>query len=112
MSRARRCEAADCEAELPPRSRALFCGLHEHDWVAAGEVPLEASVVSGAVRRAGVRIEEETWIVVRDVYCASCRQPYHLVKDEPCWPMDTVLRGGPMGVRKRRDDVEELAERP
>lgn len=102
------CNAADCENELPPRSRALFCPDHEHDWVAAAEMPLEVGQVSTAVRRAGVCVEKETWVIVRDVYCAQCRQPYHLARDQPCYPYDGVLRGGPVGIRKRRDDTAEM----
>lgn len=107
------CEAADCGKELAPRSRGVFCPDHEHLWVAAAEIPLEAAQVWAAVRRSGARIEEETWVIVRDVYCQACRQPYELVRDMPCYPAGQVLRGGPVGVRRRRDDDTELAaERP
>jgi hypothetical protein len=111
-SRRRSCEAADCE-RTPGGGRALFCDEHEHDWVAAGEVPLDPGKVWSAVRRSGVEIEESTWIVVRDVYCARCRQPYEQVKGKACEAYGPVLRGGPpVGVRRRRVDGEELEARP
>lgn len=108
MSRRREfpCPVEECESVA---TRSGYCELHSHDWVAAAEVPIDNGHVAGAVRRAAVTLREETWVKVLDVYCASCRTPFGEARNTPCDSYSSVLRGGPLGTRKKREDDDPTA---
>lgn len=93
----------------PSIRKSDFCETHTHLWIAAAEVPLDNGHVAGAVRRAAAQLKEQTWVRVLDVYCSTCRQTFAAARGTPCNPYSTVLRGGPLGTRKRRveDDQED-----
>ena len=99
---------SDCDQ--PRVRKSEYCEIHTHPWIAAAEVPLDNGHVAGAVRRAAAQLKETTWVKVLDVYCQACRQSFAQARGTPCNPYSTVLRGGPLGTRKRRSDEDEDGE--
>lgn len=93
--------------EEPSIRKSLYCETHTHAWIAAAEVPIDNGRVAGAVRRAAAELKEHTWVKVLDVYCQSCRKTFVQARDTPCDSYSTVLRGGPIGTRKRRVDDQD-----
>lgn len=75
-----------------------------HVWVAAATVGLDNKQALHAYLRHSVRIPQEFKINVLDVYCEQCRRPWDDVVNELCeaYVSNEHLRGGPIGVRKKR----------
>lgn len=81
-----------------------------HEWVGAATVSLDIRQARRANLRGSYRAPKQTRIDVLEIYCAQCRRPYNDVVDaetgqiEPCIAATTTehLRGGPIGVRKKR----------
>lgn len=96
--------------EEPSIRKSLYCETHTHAWIAAAEVPIDNGRVAGAVRRAAAELKEHTWVKVLDVYCQSCRKSFAEARGTACNPYSTVLRGGPLGTRKRRECDDEAEE--
>lgn len=76
--------------------------------MAAVTVDLVAKSARMAERRGTVRIPTATKVEVMDVYCKTCRRPMSAVTGEPC-EMAGLLRGGPIGTRKKRGGVDDNA---
>jgi len=79
----------------------------DHDWVAATYVPVEDEDDPARIARdAAMVLPINTKVIVLEVFCNSCRRPFDDVRDEPCVANDpnnnTHLRGGPIGVRRKR----------
>jgi hypothetical protein len=91
----------------PSIRKSDYCEAHTHAWIAAAEVPLDNGRVAGAVRRAAAELKEATWVRVLDVYCSTCRQTFAQARETPCNAYSTVLRGGPLGTRKRRVEDDD-----
>jgi DNA primase len=54
--------------------------------------------------------EDETFVLEGNVWthnCQHCRKNYLDARTTPCSPYSTVLRGGPLGTRKKRMDADE-----
>jgi len=77
----------------------------DHKWVAAAQLSLTDTQARQAEWRGHVDIKDRVRIEVLETYCRECRRPYDDVADEPC-AVDVEgndhLRGGPIGVRKKR----------
>lgn len=84
-----------------------WCDPHTHDWIAAAEIPLPPARIAGIVRRSPYEVPESTWVRLVEVLCSSCRVTYAVGVNTPCDSYSTLLRGGPMGTRRRKGDPED-----
>lgn len=73
----------------------------DHVWVGGADVPLTEAEAREALRRGTVTIHD-TKATVHDVYCDNCRRPHTEVVGLPCIVDAELLRGGPIGIRKKR----------
>lgn len=76
--------------------------MGQHFWVAAATVQLSDSEAKLAQLRGSVRLAERIKINCLEIYCSACRRPWDDVFDEPCTVDVELLKGGPIGVRKKR----------
>jgi len=85
----------------------------DHRWVAAAHLDLTDAQAQHATWRGHIdidpsTIEEAFRVEVLEIYCKHCRRPFEDVADESCI-VDTEgnehLRGGPIGVRRKRNGV-------
>lgn len=76
----------------------------KHRWVVAATVEVDVRSARRAVLRGSIRLPEKVRIDALEVYCENCRRPWDDVLDEPCESATSTehLRGGPIGVRKKR----------
>lgn len=85
------------------RLRAL---ASTHRWVAAVEIPVDATQASTGTLRAAITLRAATKVHVIDCYCAGCKRNFEAVIGLPCPAKDARtnehLRGGPIGERKKR----------
>ncbi len=95
----------DPENLPPPKKKGMpAAGYHtEHEWVGAATVPVPSRIIRQTIRRGSMELPEGTFVVVLEVYCDTCRQPYQQAVDTPCH-VTPWLHGGPIGKRKRRTD--------
>ena len=74
----------------------------EHKWVTASTVDLTHKQANLARLRGSLRMEQVK-IDCLEVYCKTCRRPWDEVFDQPCHEDAELLRGGPIGIRRKRD---------
>lgn len=78
-----------------------------HIWVGAAYMDLTVPQAKRANLRGSIRLPKQTQIMVVETYCRECRRPFDDVADEECTAASSTehLRGGPIGVRKKRKHV-------
>lgn len=76
-----------------------------HKWNIAATIEVDEKVARKGVQRGVVRIPGQVAIDVMETYCGQCRKTYEDVADEPCSAADSTehLRGGPIGIRAKRN---------
>lgn len=73
-----------------------------HSWCSASTVDLTEKQAALARRRGSIRLAEQIKISCLEIYCKKCRRPWDDVFDEPCVESEHLLRGGPIGKRRKR----------
>lgn len=75
----------------------------QHKWNIAATIEVDERIARRA-QRGAVTIPSSK-IDVMETYCGQCRKTYEDVADQPCSAADSTehLRGGPIGVRAKRN---------
>lgn len=77
-----------------------------HTWVGAAVIPLTAAQARTGDLRAALTIRADTRVQILDAYCSGCRRNWEACAHEVCPTRDPrtseILRGGPIGERKKR----------
>lgn len=76
-----------------------------HQWVIAATIDVDERIARKGHQRGVVRMPDGLTIDVMETYCAMCRKTYEDISDAPCSAAASTehLRGGPIGVRAKRN---------
>ena len=85
-----------------------------HQWVGATNTELTDRQARLALLRGAIALPERHKMQVLEVYCSDCMRPYEDVVGEQCSAKvnNEHLRGGPIGVRKKRGTNARMAAAP
>jgi hypothetical protein len=84
-----------------------------HHFVIAATIDVTEQLARKGHQRGVVRLPAQTRVDVMEAYCANCRKSYEDVADQPCSVAvegNEHLRGGPIGVRAKRNGAAAIAD--